>query len=83
MATRPTKDWQDRPSTATPIDAEALEDADTRGFQYSEDVVDEHNADTTSVHGIPDTSVLADATDVSDAISAHSADTTSVHGSVR
>lgn len=58
MATRPEKDWQDRPSVATPIDAAALEDADTRGFQYAEDVVAEHAADTDSVHGIPDTSLL-------------------------
>jgi hypothetical protein len=39
-----------------------------------------HESDTTSVHGIADTSVLATATDVSTAVSTHSSDTTSVHG---
>lgn len=33
--------------------------------------IDAHNADETSVHGIADTSVLVDATDVSSAISTH------------
>lgn len=35
-----------------------------------------HNSDTTSVHGIPDTSVLVTATDLSN----HATDTTSIHG---
>ena len=39
-----------------------------------------HASDTTSIHGIADTSVLATATDVSDAVAAHEADTTSIHG---
>ncbi len=42
--------------------------------------LDTHASDTTSVHGIADTSVLATATDVSTAVSTHSSDTTSVHG---
>lgn len=42
--------------------------------------LDNHASDTTSVHGIADTSVLATATDVSTAVSTHSSDTTSVHG---
>jgi hypothetical protein len=42
--------------------------------------LDTHASDTTSVHGIADTSVLATATDVSTAVSNHSSDTTSVHG---
>jgi hypothetical protein len=39
-----------------------------------------HAADTTSVHGITDTSVLATDAEVATAVSDHSADTTSVHG---
>lgn len=42
--------------------------------------VSDHSADTTSVHGIADTSVLATDIDVATAVSDHSADTTSVHG---
>jgi hypothetical protein len=42
--------------------------------------LDTHASDTTSVHGIADTSVLATQTDVSTAVSTHSSDTTSVHG---
>lgn len=42
--------------------------------------LDTHASDTTSVHGIADTSVLATATDVSTAVSTHSSDTTSIHG---
>jgi hypothetical protein len=42
--------------------------------------LDNHASDTTSVHGIADTSVLATQTDVSTAVSTHSSDTTSVHG---
>lgn len=37
--------------------------------------VTDHNNDTTSVHGIPDTVALATDTDVSDSVDAHSADT--------
>ena len=39
-----------------------------------------HNDDTTSVHGITDTSVLATNSSVSSAISTHNSDTTDVHG---
>lgn len=39
-----------------------------------------HDIDTTAVHGIADTSVLATASSVASAISTHEADTTSVHG---
>ena len=39
-----------------------------------------HANDTTEVHGIPDTSVLATSSDVSGAVSTHAADTTDVHG---
>jgi hypothetical protein len=42
--------------------------------------VSAHEADTTAVHGITDTSVLATATSVATAVSNHEADTTSVHG---
>lgn len=39
-----------------------------------------HEGDTTSVHGIADTSVLATDSEVATAVSDHSADTTAVHG---
>ena len=42
--------------------------------------VEAHRADTTSVHGITDTSVLATSTTLATAVSNHSSDTTSVHG---
>ena len=42
--------------------------------------LDNHASDTTSVHGIADTSVLATSTDVSTAVSNHASVTTSVHG---
>lgn len=51
---------------------------------YADGVVSTHASDTTSVHGIADTSALAltatVATDISTAVSNHSSDTTSVHG---
>jgi peptidoglycan/xylan/chitin deacetylase (PgdA/CDA1 family) len=43
-------------------------------------LVTAHNADTTDVHGIPDTSALATDAEVASAVSDHSADTTGVHG---
>lgn len=42
--------------------------------------LDAHASDTSSVHGITDTTVLATDTEVATAVSDHSADTTSVHG---
>ena len=39
-----------------------------------------HNNDTTNVHGIADTSVLATTTSVASDISTHNSDTTGVHG---
>lgn len=42
--------------------------------------VSTHNAVTTNVHGIADTSVLATDSDVSSAVSTHAAVTTNVHG---
>jgi hypothetical protein len=41
-----------------------------------------HNNDTTNVHGIADTSVLATTTSVASDISTHNSDTTGVHGIV-
>jgi hypothetical protein len=41
-----------------------------------------HNNDTTNVHGIVDTSVLATTTSVASDISTHNSDTTGVHGIV-
>ena len=42
--------------------------------------ISSHNSDTTNVHGIADTSLLATATTVSSAVSSHNSDTTNVHG---
>ncbi len=39
-----------------------------------------HNSDTTNIHGIADTSVLATTSTVSSAVSDHNAETTNVHG---
>ena len=47
---------------------------------YTDSRESTHNADTTSVHGIADTSVLATDAEVATAVSTHSADTSSVHG---
>jgi hypothetical protein len=51
---------------------------------YADGAVTTHSADTTSVHGIADTSALAlsatVATDISTAVSAHNDDITNVHG---
>ena len=41
-----------------------------------------HNSDTTNVHGIADTSLLATTTSVASDISTHNSDTTGVHGIV-
>lgn len=42
--------------------------------------INDHNNDTTNVHGIQDTAALATSSEVSDSISAHSNDTTNIHG---
>ncbi len=49
------------------------------GGASDQDLAD-HSADTTSVHGVTDTAVLATDAEVASAVSVHSADTTSVHG---
>lgn len=46
------------------------------------DALTAHEADTTAVHGIADTTVLATDAEVTAAVAAHEADTTSVHGIV-
>lgn len=74
------KDWKNSPAQDTALSAEAIEDLETRVTDYTDSELTTHTADTTSVHGIADTSVLATDTDVSSAVSTHSADTTSVHG---
>jgi hypothetical protein len=48
--------------------------------EYVTNELGTHSADTTSVHGIGDTSVLATMTYADTAVSTHSSDTTSVHG---
>lgn len=80
MATRPAKDWQDRPSVATPLDAAGMEDLEDRVFGYTEDAVEEHNQATADVHGVEDMSALVDQAAVDSTVATHSADTTSVHG---
>jgi hypothetical protein len=49
---------------------------------YTDTEVSTHTADTTSVHGITDTSALATSSDVSGAVSTHNSDETAVHGIV-
>ena len=52
--------------------------------EYADSAVTTHNSDTTSVHGIADTSALATtsatASAISTAVSDHNSDTTNVHG---
>lgn len=64
-------DLDDLPTLGTAA-AAATGDFDAAGTAAS--AVSTHEADTTSVHGIADTSVLATDSDVSSAISTHSAD---------
>lgn len=72
------KDWKDYPLTTTPINATALEDLETRVTDYTDSEItalnvsqyatdtdlSTHAADTTSVHGISDTSALVTATEI-------------------
>lgn len=64
------KDWKDTPSTSTPLSAAALEDLESRLADHASASATEaitqasaalttHGADTTSVHGIADTTALA------------------------
>ena len=46
----------------------------------SSTALSDHASDTTSIHGIADTSALATKTYADDAVATHSSDTTSVHG---
>jgi hypothetical protein len=71
--------WVNGAGGETPLSATRLNFMET-GIDAAHDLVDDHIADTTSVHGIADTSVLATATTLATAVSDHSADTTSVHG---
>lgn len=47
---------------------------------YADSAVSTHSSDTTSVHGIADTSLLATGSQVDTAVSNHNIDTTDVHG---
>lgn len=78
------------PGDLTLINAAGLEDLETRMGAYTDAretaessardaAISTHNADTTSVHGIADTSALATSSSVTSAVAAHEADT-SVHG---
>ena len=64
--------------------SEAIAAAATAAESYSDASITTHNNDTTSVHGIADTSALAlsatVATNLTNAITAHNDDTTNVHG---
>lgn len=92
MPTRPAKDWQDRPSVATPLDAAGLEDLEDRLFGYSEQQLATRDipvpgASEDGFVPIYDHGTLAyvwtgvaTSTTVDDAVAAHNADTTSVHG---
>jgi hypothetical protein len=54
--------------------------SDAATKSYADTAVSDHNADTTAVHGIANTSLLATTSNVSTAVSDHNADTTAVHG---
>jgi hypothetical protein len=64
--------------------SEAIAAAATASESYSDASITTHNTDTTSVHGIADTSALAltatVTTNIATAVSDHNTDTTSVHG---
>ena len=47
---------------------------------YTDDAIGTHNGESTSVHGIADTSLLVITSDLSTAVSNHNSDTTDVHG---
>lgn len=61
------------------IDEAIAGEVTARNTQIASDI-SAHNADTTNVHGIADTAVLATFTDVSEAVSDHNAETLNVHG---
>lgn len=71
--------WEDAPSAATPIDAEALDQIEAgiataqSGVESTSSTVSAHVADTTNVHGITDTSALLDSDDIGVSVQAHSA----------
>jgi hypothetical protein len=82
-----TNDYSNLAGTGLSWDSEAEEfliDSTVATKTYADTAVSIHSSDTTSVHGIADTSALAltatVATDISTAVSTHSSDTTSVHG---
>ncbi len=82
-----TNDYSSLAGTGLSWDSEAEElliDTTIATKTYADTAVSTHSSDTTSVHGIADTSALAltatVATDISTAVSNHSSDTTSVHG---
>jgi hypothetical protein len=66
--------WGDITGTPTTLAGYGITDA------ASDTELTTHAADTTSIHGIADTSVLATATDLATEIATHAADTTAVHG---
>lgn len=58
----------------------AIGSEETARDQAISDAIGTHSSDTTSVHGIADTSALATNTSVGTAVSDHNSDTTNVHG---
>ena len=55
-------------------------DAQTDAQTYASNAVSTHNSDSTSVHGIADTALLATKEYADGAVSTHNSDTTDVHG---
>ena len=68
------KFYTDEAATSAMLAAEAHAETDAFTKVYT------HNSETTSVHGIADTSALATKTYADNAVSTHESDTTSVHG---
>jgi hypothetical protein len=66
---------------ATDVNAQTYADtAEVDAKAYTDSELSGHNSDTTNVHGIADTSLLATSTDITNAVTAHNDDTTGVHG---
>lgn len=76
--------WAETPTISFKVDSGGISEVVDGGVSLAEveEEVATHSADTTSVHGIADTSALALKSEVATdgELSAHEADTTSVHG---
>ena len=67
-------------TTVTSEIATAKSEAIASANSHSDTALSSHEADTTNIHGIADTSALATKTYADNAVSTHEADTTNVHG---